>query len=146
VPETVKLYGASDDNVEVEGNVPGCDEYGSYDNPKWIEFSTGDVFKVEYTDAGVWKVEHITQSGKVVTVKRPHGEGEDPEPYTETMTVVGPIQWVEAWDSWPIELDEITSKIKNDFDCTSHNLPDFFNDDDLRSLWNLIATAKRRKK
>jgi len=103
---TVKIYGASDDLIEVEGvegSVRGCDEFGT-DNG-FVEFSSGDVFRVHYTNDGVWKVDHVqaTQRGAPTVIrKEPHGEGDDPEPHTETVLVTGRFEWVRFLPEWPM--------------------------------------------
>ena len=145
--DTIKIYGASDDNVEVEGTVPGCGEYDCYDHPLWVQLSTGDVFKVEYIDQGVWKVDHIAKSRKKVqVVKEPHGEGEDPEPYTETVTVTGvKIDWVETWKEWPITEDAIGDKVAKFFDLGDHEeLPDLTGSE-IMKIWEVVRVARLRK-
>lgn len=58
--ETVTIYGASDDLVEVEGRIEGADEY-SYSDVTWkgvLEAPNGEtalVF-VDYRDNGFWTV------------------------------------------------------------------------------------------
>jgi hypothetical protein len=98
---SIKIYGASDDLIEVEGDVPGCDEFNHYSGPGFVELSTGDVFKVEYTHGGVWTVDHLKATKAVQVSKEPHGEGDDPEPYTDTAIAMGPVKWVEFWKQWP---------------------------------------------
>lgn len=142
----LKIYGASDDLVEVEGGVPGCDEYGAYDAPLYVELSTGDVFKVEYAERGVWLVTHQVESGKVAAAKTPHGEGDDPEPHTEAVEVVGPVEWAEAWEVWPPapadvreKLGEILADEPDDFDRGR-----FLDDADVVAMWQIVAAARRR--
>lgn len=53
----VTIYGASDDLIEVEGPVPGCDEY----NDEFARFRLiGDgkttVVEVQYVESGVWEI------------------------------------------------------------------------------------------
>ena len=122
----VKIYGASDDLIEVEGTTPGCDEYApGKDDTGWVEFDSGDVFKVSYGTRGVWTIEHhVKPSGsrlKVEIEKAP--EGEDPEPYTDTATVSGPIAWVDCWGTWPPSSDEVLGRIERKIeDGISHAL------------------------
>lgn len=146
--QTIKIYGASDDLVEVVGDVPGCDEYGFYDKPAFVELSTGDVFKVEYTERGVWTVEHH-QAGRpgeaVLTVFTPVANVPDPDPHTEVMQAVGMIEWVEVWASWPVEDEEMERKVYEaiDHQSTRHQT---LNKDDMRKIWDIVANANRRKK
>jgi hypothetical protein len=49
------IYGASDDLVEVEGNLPGCDEYSGDD----VKFVIGGclLVRVTYGGHGVWAIQ-----------------------------------------------------------------------------------------
>ena len=147
---TVRIYGASDDLVEVEGDVPGCNEYGSFDGPLYVEFSTGLAFRVEYTEAGVWAVERVRVGGSgadgTTVAKEPHGTGADPEPYTETVTVTGPFEWVEVWESFPPGADDLRRKL-------AERLPEedaMFDPDHLltegevAAVWAIVGAALRR--
>ena len=53
----ITIYGASDDLVEVEGTVPGCDEYPTED--VWLrvigEGKTTRI-RVRFGDAGTWAI------------------------------------------------------------------------------------------
>ncbi len=151
---TVKIYGASDDLVEVEGGCAGCNEYNAIDTVLFIEFSTGDVWEVEYTSDGVWEVnshakgvlQNPPKGTKGVSItKEPHGEGDDPEPHTETLTVTGPFQWVEAWEVYPPDRDEYLRKIEEAINDGERLLADDLSDDDVRAVWLIVAAAKRRK-
>lgn len=58
---TVKIYGASDDLVEVEGDVPGCDEYDVGMSSAGIFVLACDngsaiVVRCAYRSNGVWLV------------------------------------------------------------------------------------------
>lgn len=142
---TIKIYGASDDNVEVEGDVFGCDEYSAWDAPLWVELSTGDVFKVEYTKDGVWTVDHIRKTTKVKVVIEPYGEGEDPEPYTQTAVVTGKkIEWVETWEAWPPTNRCLYKKLADHFKVDVTDLPDL-EVNDVRKVLEIVNIAKRRK-
>lgn len=114
---TVKIYGASDDLVEVEGDVNGCNEYGSFDKATYIHLSTGDVFKAEYTDEGVWKVDRFRNGKKKLSIaKEPHADGDDPDPYTDTVTITGDIKWVDVWSNWPPSQKDIEEKVRKFFE------------------------------
>jgi hypothetical protein len=114
--ETVIIYGASDDLIEVVGEVPGCDEYGSYSTDRaFIEFSTGDVFSIQYAKSGCWEVRHLVVKdghSKLSYQFEPHADGDDPEPYTDTMTVTGRIKWVRFCRSWPMDFDDKASAVR----------------------------------
>lgn len=110
---TIKLYGASDDLIEIEGDVPGCDEHNFYTDgePVFVVLSTGDVFAVTYGERGVWEVVHTVKTKKVKAkiVKAP--KGDDPEPHTDTATISGPVEWVELWEHWPPTDEDVREKV-----------------------------------
>jgi hypothetical protein len=56
----VKLYGASDDLIEIEGDIN--DEIDCYDDVKSIEASDGTKGKIWYNNDGVWQIS-ISKSG-----------------------------------------------------------------------------------
>lgn len=49
----VLIYGASDDLIEVEGDVE--DEFNVYD-PAYLALSNGVVLFIEYTKSGIWRI------------------------------------------------------------------------------------------
>lgn len=109
--QTVTIYGASDDLVEVCGDVPGCDEYGSFDSDKYVEFSTGDVVHVAYD--GTWTTTHHVVSGKLkVNIHQCDHSDDNDGDYTDQMELTGNIKWVRAWDRWPYESDDIRDKVE----------------------------------
>ena len=141
--QTVKIYGGSDDLIEIEGNIKGCDEYNG--DLGYAEFSSGDVFKIEYTK-GVWKVDHFKHGGLISVMngkvtKKPHGEGDDPEPHTDTVTITGELEWVIFSESWPIKRAEKVERIRHWIECGDgdiDNMPDARIDD----LFKYICIGK----
>lgn len=55
----VKVYGASDDLVEIDGSSYREDEIGCYDSDVRIRFTDGAVIRVGYpkADAAIWWIE-----------------------------------------------------------------------------------------
>ena len=146
--KTVTIYGSSDDLVEVEGDVPGCDEYGTIGDPLFVELSNGAAFRVEYTDRGVWTVGQVAVGGSAAdgtrATKEPYGEGDDPEPYTETVRVTGPVEWVEVWKTYPPTIREIDEKVGDYFQTAFEDGRHGFTEQDVWDLWAIVARAKRR--
>lgn len=91
----------------VDGDVTGCDEYGSYDSGKYIEVSTGDVVHITYD--GEWRTTHHVKSGKVDVTH--HVCEEDSDDYTDRMTLTGDIEWVRVWDNWPYHISGMREKV-----------------------------------
>ena len=103
----IKIWGASDDLIEVDGAADGCDEYYGGEEPRRVVcFPSMDVFRIQYGDPknearAVWTVEHEVDTGALrVRIDRAPA-GDDPDPYTDTAHVSGPISRVEVWDTWP---------------------------------------------
>jgi hypothetical protein len=55
---TIELYGASDDLIEVEGDIAGCDEYNADDAHFVLTGVDGSALwiRVWYTRRGVWAI------------------------------------------------------------------------------------------
>lgn len=141
----VKIYGHSDDLVLVRGNVPGCDEFNIIDRPLFIELGCGDVFRVEYTDCGVWKIDHHKMGLATSVEKTPYSEGDDPEPYTDTVVITGNIAWVEAWESYPPTTEEMDEKmgrllVRDD----TLDRAGILSAEEVRAIWKIVSAAKRR--
>ncbi len=112
--QEITIYGLSDDLVEVEGEIG--DEWGGGDDPSFVVLSTGDRFSVTYGDRGVWVVEHVEISGECkVSIERAP-EGEDPDPYTDKVTVTGPFTWVDCWRTWPPEDEQVRERLEGRLD------------------------------
>jgi hypothetical protein len=108
------ISGASDDIVQVDG--PKGDEFNAYDGPGFLAFyPSGDVFRVEYDKRGVWRVSRVAEGqGLTVTTDAmdPAQDGEDDAGrYTDRVTVVGDVERVDYWSSWPPSGDEIQEAI-----------------------------------
>ena len=96
-PATVKVYGASDDLIEIEGAIQ--DEFGSYNRASFLHFDDGTILKVEYSpdDSGIWRIERIKNG----TAKYSHErcDSEDADPYSDVATLKGKIGSVALWPS-----------------------------------------------
>lgn len=115
----IQIYGASDDLVEMRGDIE--EEWGAASNGSFVVLSTGDVFSVIYCPGNLesWRVEHVVVSGECeVSIKRAP-EGEDPDPYTDTANVVGPFTQADCWDSWPPDDEEVRERLGDRLDDLS---------------------------
>lgn len=72
-PYTQKVYGTSDDLVELKGCVDA--ELSGGDEPTYVRFTDGTYAKVIYGDEGVWRVEIIAKG--TGTVRRLYGLPDD---------------------------------------------------------------------
>ena len=89
MPQTITLYGASDDLIEVEGAV--SEEFSHLDEEETVRvaFVGGAVLTIEYSNAGVWRItEAVTVEGSPVEiVKAPEGDDDN---YSDRATVTIP--------------------------------------------------------
>lgn len=120
---TIKIYGASDDLIEVDGPRPFNDEWGAGGNEGcavgYVELSTGDVFRVAYAEGerGTWAVTHHVRSGRLnAVVITPAPDGEDPDPYTDIAEVTGGIEWVDCWPTWPPHEETMRERVVDRMD------------------------------
>lgn len=110
--QTIKIFGYSDDNIEVKGQVKGCDEYGAEKGVVVCEPS-GDLFHIEYGINGIWRVTHERVSGLLDVTVEEAPEDEDSDVYTDTYTVTGVIERVRFGESgWPPNAEEIEERTR----------------------------------
>jgi hypothetical protein len=87
----IKIYGASDDLVEVEGDIN--EEFGWFadnDKPRPMGFSDGTLLSVRYDEDGIWRITLI-ESGTAVFNKK---EGSVSQDTNDEVTLTGNIRWV----------------------------------------------------
>mgnify|MGYP004684277523 CR=1 FL=1 len=73
----VKVYGASDDLVEIDGSSYWEDEIGCYDKDVRIRFCDGTVIRLRYADGGIWRIEVEAQGTERYMLGVCSGEDED---------------------------------------------------------------------
>jgi len=84
----VKVYGASDDLIEIEGDIR--EEFNVYDDERYLAFSDGTVVKVWYDEDGIWRV-HVVAGGEGCTKTRLPQDDKN----TEVLELEGvSIKWV----------------------------------------------------
>lgn len=92
---SITIYGASDDLIEVEGDV--TEEFnalakGLEEGGHAIACSDGTLLRIEYTESGVWRIAPVVKgSGELSIVQAPE---DDDENYTDKATLSGDIRWV----------------------------------------------------
>lgn len=87
----ITIYGASDDLIEIEGDLEqefycyGADE----EEGMYLAFSDGTLLSVHYSNLGIWRlqlvVEGLSDFSKV--------EGTDNDFHSDKITLDGPITW-----------------------------------------------------
>jgi len=95
----VKIYGASDDLVEIEGSSWPEDEIGCYDKAVRISFDDGTVIRVEYPkpNAGVWFIDIEERGGAEVDFRECWDE--DTDPYSDVLYIDAEIVDCEACEA-----------------------------------------------
>jgi hypothetical protein len=94
----VTIYGASDDLIEVDGDI--SEEFpANGDEGNWLAFSDGTLLEVAYTDAGIWRINARTLSTTTQYAKEEatseEGTREDGKPaYSDVVTLTGFFAWV----------------------------------------------------
>jgi hypothetical protein len=79
----LKIYGRSDDLIEVVGAVRE-EFYAKYGEPSYIEVGDDYLFKVEYSTGGVWRIEVVkTPNG----VNHEHTPAEETDSYSDVVLV-----------------------------------------------------------
>lgn len=132
--QKVKIYGASDDLVEVDGDVDGADEFCCEEGV--IAFApSGDLFHVKYGEDGVWDITHKHASGRLQVSIIQAPTGDDPEPYTDVAMVSGDIHSVRFWKSWPPSITEIRERIMKRLDEWS-----MLSDDTVKRVWEALGS------
>ena len=91
--KTVIVYGASDDLIEIEGDI--SEEISPNDeSPAKLAFSDGTVLSVVYDADGCWRVTRVVAG--TATMEKVEAEGPDSKNYSDRVTLTGDIKWVVA--------------------------------------------------
>jgi len=86
----IKIYGASDDLIEVEGDI--SEEFNPGDDDASIlALSDGTVLRVRYDGDGCWRVERMVTGSAAYTHES--AEGPDTDRYSDVATLEGDIRW-----------------------------------------------------
>lgn len=114
--ESVRVFGHSDDLVEVEGGSLS-EEFYAYDGGRHLIFSEGTIIHAAYDPPGYegkWKLD-VVQRGEAQVNHTPAPE-DDEDNYSDVVTLQGPLQWVECWtDREPSECELIERLQSFDF-------------------------------
>lgn len=89
--QTVTVYGASDDLIEIDGAI--SEEFSAYssDDSGWIlAFSDGTLLSVRYDGEGCWRIGRLVAGTAAFTHTPAAGPDAD---YTDRVTLTGDIAW-----------------------------------------------------
>ena len=102
---TTRVYGASDDLIEFEGDVRG--EVGCYGTDEQehgvlLVFSDGTVLEAKYGKAsqGIWAITVLAKGGLFAAIELCDDEKEDP--YSDQVTFKDGLKWAYAAKEWEL--------------------------------------------
>ena len=75
----IKIYGASDDLIELEGDVTVTEEFpftGKGEGGDLLALSNGTVLRIDYANPGVWRITPVIHGvGRFVLTQCPEDDG-----------------------------------------------------------------------
>jgi hypothetical protein len=91
----ISVYGASDDLLEVEGDItdefnPSWRRYDDDKEPSYLIVSDGSVLAIRYDENGIWRITRII-SGTATMEKK---DGDIVKDTNDIVTLTGDIKWV----------------------------------------------------
>lgn len=93
---SVTVHGASDDLIEVAGDVLEEFTYREPDEDdatgNVLAFSDGTVLRISYSATGVWRIAPVAQGSAPLRIE--HADEGDDENYSDRATLDGEIRWV----------------------------------------------------
>jgi hypothetical protein len=86
--KTITIYGASDDLIEIEGDIR--EEFSPHEDgePDYLAFSDGTVLSILYGEDGNWNIKRLT----IGTASYQHHKADGDE-YTDKVTLQGDLTW-----------------------------------------------------
>jgi hypothetical protein len=92
---SITVYGASDDLIEVDGDISEEFSYHDYDGDgDLLAFSDGTVLRVRFGDSGVWRITPVVRgTADLEIVQAPEGDEDDEDARTDRATLSG-ATWV----------------------------------------------------
>lgn len=103
---TVKIYGASDDLVEIDGTLE--EEFSCPRGRAFLSFSDGTILFIEYNNIGEWKISRMVSGSAEYSHTTP--EGDD---YTDKVELTGELRWA-LYTEFPESEQRIFVKAKRE--------------------------------
>ena len=95
----IHVYGASDDLIEVEGDIVEEFSYSDdEDRGDVLAFSDGTLLSVEYTRDGIWRISPLSRGSAEMTITQ--AVSADDDEYSDKATLDGDIRWVAHGVGW----------------------------------------------
>lgn len=98
---SLKVYGASDDLIEVEGDIR--EEFTASTDASIISVSDGTLLSIFYSDAGVWHIDTLWVGSHLSRIE-PAGDSNS-DNYSDVALFEGNIDWVAMGEAWAKPVD-----------------------------------------
>lgn len=88
----ITIYGASDDLIEIEGDIN--EEFNVPDEICYLILSNGVLLEIEYDIDGIWRIKNLFKNkndGVIITQCTSNDNDED---YTDSAIIDAEIKWV----------------------------------------------------
>jgi len=92
---SITITGASDDLIEVEGDIREEFSYEDEANGDLLAFSDGTILRVKFSDSGVWRITPVVRGNADLAIQQAPEDDEDN--YSDRATLSGlssPMSWV----------------------------------------------------
>lgn len=87
----ITIYGASDDLIEIEGDISEEFPYTDSEDGDVIGLSDGTALRVLFTDGGFWRITPITRGAAALRIEQADEDGDE---YSDRATLDGDVRWV----------------------------------------------------
>lgn len=89
---SITVYGASDDLIEIEGDI--SEEFNALgeESGSVLAFSDGTLLSVLYDDNGIWRFNRLR--GGSAAYSKDENPPTDEDRYSDRVTLDGDVQWV----------------------------------------------------
>lgn len=88
----ITVYGASDDLIEVEGDITEEFTYHDDEDGDLIAFSDGTVLRVRFDRDGVWRITPVARGANQLDITQ--APVNDDDNYSDRAVIVGTVTWV----------------------------------------------------
>jgi len=95
----IKIYGASDDLIEIEGDIREEFYLKSDEDGDFLAFSDGTILHIQYTNEGLWRITPIFK-GKAKYKKEYEAVSGDDEEYSDIVVLEEDIKWILHGSEW----------------------------------------------
>lgn len=108
----VTIYGSSDDLIEIDGDIreefPYVERGIGQMAGDLLAFSDGTVLRIEYTDAGVWRLTRVARGTAALVIEQ--AVEADAKSYSDRATLTGEVSWVVQGISYaPVRSEAVRS-------------------------------------